>query len=118
MPSSQSDYILRLVEQLGAALRRMRERLARDVSAAPEVLEEAARAQAELLGPLFPTLRSVDAATAVGLVPDSRQVEMWTALLELEAEAAALLGNEAQAAQLRGRAGSIRRALVDRAADG
>ena len=116
MPSSQSDYIMRMIEQLGAALRRLRQLLARGVPAAPEVLEEAERAQAQLFGPLWPTLRLVDADTAAGLIPDRRQLELWVELLRLEGDASRLTGDDGRAVALEARAAELERALREREA--
>jgi hypothetical protein len=114
MPSSQSDSILRMIELVGAAMRRLRERLARGVPAAEEVLEGAEQAQAELFGPLWPTLRTVDAWTAASLVPDARQLRLWTDLLRLEASAARLLEDDARADAMERRAVDLLRALESR----
>ena len=102
MASSQSDYILRMIEQLGAALRRLRQRLARGVPA-PEVAREAHDAQAELFGAMWPMLGSVDAATAASLVRDSRQLRLWIDFLELEAEAHRQAGDGPRAEALEAR---------------
>lgn len=114
MPSSQSDYIMRMIEQLGAALRRLRERLTRGLPEAPEVMEEAEQAQAQLFGPLWPTLRLVDADTAASLVPDRRQLELWIELLRLERDAARLAGDDGRADALGARLSGLERALSER----
>ena len=111
MPSSQSDYILRMIEQLASGLRRLRERLARGTPEAPEVLEEARRSQAELFGPLWPTLCAVDAETAVSLAADTRRTRLWIEFLRLEADAARALGDEPGAEGLTRRAEALERAL-------
>jgi hypothetical protein len=112
MPSSQSDYILRMIEQLASGLRRLRERLARGVPEASEVLEEARKSQAELFGPLWPTLRAVDAETAVSLSADARRTRLWIEFLRLEADAARTLGDAPGAERLTGRAEALERALA------
>lgn len=114
MRATQSDYILRLIEQLGAALRRLAERLGRDVSAAPEVMADAEQAQAELFGAQWPLLRALDAATAASLVADRRQLELWIELLRLQASAAETLRDDAHAAELRQRAHALELALEAR----
>lgn len=111
MPGTHSDYIIRIIEQLGAALRRMKARLAGGTPAAAEVLDEAERCQGELFGPLWPTLRSVDAATAVALVADERRVRLWIEFVHLEAEAARQLGDRARAETMTRRAAELARAL-------
>jgi hypothetical protein len=114
MPSSQSDYILRLIEEIGAALRRLRERLARGVPVAPDVVDEAERLQAQLFGPLWPTLRMVDSATAAGLVPDHRRLELWLELLHLQADATRLAGDHGAALSLARRAAELAHELERR----
>jgi hypothetical protein len=106
VPSSQSDFILRLIEQTGAALRRLRERLARGVPAG-EVVEEARAVQAELFGAMWPTLRSVDPATATSLVTDSMRRELWSELLRVEAQAHRRLGDEEHARALESQAAAL-----------
>ena len=114
MASTQSDYILRMIEEIGAALRRLRELLARGVPVAPEVVAEAESAQARLFGPLWATLRLVDPDTAAGLVPDSARLELWIQLVHLEADAVRLTGDEPRAAALERRAAALERALERR----
>jgi hypothetical protein len=114
MPASQSDYILRMIEQLGAALRRLRELLARGVPAAPEVIREAEDAQSQLFGPLWPTLRLLDADTAAGLVPDDARLELWIHFIRLEADAHRLSGDAPRAESLEHRAAELKRVLTGR----
>jgi hypothetical protein len=107
MPVSQSDYIMRMIEQLGAAMRRLREMLARGSPAAPDVVRGAADAQRELFGPLWPVLERVNAETAVSLIPDERQILLWVELMQLEASAGRLIGEEQRADGLESRAERI-----------
>jgi hypothetical protein len=106
MPSSRSDYILRLIEEIGAALRRLRERLARGVPAG-EVADGAREAQATLLGSMWPVLRTVDTATAAALVRDSWRLELWSELLLVEAEAHRTLGDAPRAQALEAQAAAL-----------
>ena len=103
-----------MIEEIGAALRRLRELLARGMPATPDVIEGAESAQAQLFGPLWPTLRLVDSDTAAGLVPDSARLELWIQLVRLEADARRLAGEEERAAALERRAGGLQRALERR----
>jgi hypothetical protein len=114
MPVSQSDYIMRMIEQLGAAMRRLREMLARGASAAPDVVREAGEAQKELFGPLWPVLERVNAETAVSLIPDEKQILLWVELIQLEASAVRLSGDEAGGDNLEARAERLLIALRDR----
>jgi hypothetical protein len=113
MPIRQ-DYILRLIEQIGAALRRLRERLARGAPAAASVAREALDSQAELLGPLWPMLQQVDAETAASLVPDARQLRLWGELTRVESDAYRLLGDADRADRLERRAAVFARVAAAR----
>jgi hypothetical protein len=98
MRTSQSDYIIRLIEQLGAMLARLRGRLAGgSPEAAQEVLDETRQAQAELFGPLWEVISRVDSHTAVSLIHEPSTIDSWIALLQLEREAARVGGNESSA---------------------
>jgi hypothetical protein len=112
MRATQSDYIMRMIEQLGAALRRLREMLARDASSATEVIQQVEAAQAALFGDLWPVLRQVTAKTALELVPDTRRVELWIDLLQVESRAAELLGEDVRAEQTRQRWEALHAALM------
>jgi hypothetical protein len=110
--TEQSDYVQRLVEQLGGVLRRLAERLGLGTpEAAREVAGEAEAARLELLGPLAGPIERVDAASAVGLVRDPRRVRLWIGFLRLEAAARRLDGAGAEAAALEARADALDAAL-------
>ena len=116
MRTEQSDYVQRLVEQLGGVLRRLAERLGLGTpEAAREVAREAEAARLELLGPaLAGAIEHVDAASAVELVRDPRRVRLWIGFLRVEASArrAALGdGDEARAAALEARADALEAAV-------
>jgi hypothetical protein len=112
MRATQSDYILRMIEELGAALRRLSERLGRNVDDAATVADEAEALQAELFGTQWPLLRALDAATAASLVADVRQLDLWVRMLRLQAEARR--GDERGAAALARRADALGAALAAR----
>jgi hypothetical protein len=114
MRATQSDYILRMIEELGAALRRLSERLGRNVDDAATVADEAEALQAELFGTQWPLLRALDAATAASLVADVRQLDLWVRMLRLQAEAEARRGDERGAAALARRADALGAALAAR----
>lgn len=111
MPIAQRDYVLRLIEQIAALLRRLVEKLVHGRAAAPEVVREAQQAQGELLGPLADILPRLDAGSAVQALGEPRQVALWIELLRLEATAVRLLGEGERALALEGRAGELARAL-------
>lgn len=89
MPSAREDYLLRMIQQLGEVLARLRKRLMGQVDAsdAAEVDAEAGAAITTLLGPQAPLLQQLDAASAVRLVGDPERVGLWIALLRVQADA-------------------------------
>jgi hypothetical protein len=91
----QRDYILRLIEQAAAALRRVL-RLTADGEPAAAVREaqDAARA---LLGPMVDALTAVDPATAAQLMGDPPRLGAWAQLLAAEAAARRALDQETTA---------------------
>jgi hypothetical protein len=103
----QRDYILRLLEQAAAVVRRLRELLTRGGAPPAEIVEKAQAAQAELFGDTWALLQRVDVTTATGLIRDSRQLALWAELLRVEAEANRQLGDEQRAQDLEERAAKI-----------
>lgn len=103
----QRDYILRLLEQAAAALRRLRELLGGATAPPVEIVEEARAAQAALFGNSWPLLQQVDVPTATSLIRDPRQLAIWGDLLRVEAEASRALGDDDRAARLETRAAEI-----------
>lgn len=89
MPSAREDYLIRMIQQMGEVLRRLRQRLTGQVDAddAAEVDREAGAAITTLLGPQAPLLRQLDAASAVRLIGDPERVGIWVALLRVQADA-------------------------------
>ena len=98
----QRDYILRLLEQAAAVLRRLRELLGAGTAPAAEIAEEARAAQAALFGNSWMLLQQVDVATATSLIRDPRQLSLWADLLRVEAEASRALGDEARESRAAG----------------
>jgi hypothetical protein len=107
----QRDYILRLLEQAAAVVRRLREMLSRGGASPGEVEEQARAAQAELFGETWALLQRVDVSTAIGLIRDGRQLALWAELLRIEAEANRQLGDEQRANDLEARAAKIAAAV-------
>ena len=103
----QRDYILRLVEQAAAVLRRLRELLRGGAGEPAAIVEEARAAQAELFGNTWQLLQRVDVATATSLIRDPRQLAIWADLLRVEADANRALGDAERAEQLDSRATAI-----------
>jgi hypothetical protein len=112
MPSAREDYLIRLIQQLGEVLRRLRARLAGKVDAGDtaEVEREAGQAIVTLLGPQAPLLQQLDAVSAVRLVADADRVALWTAFLRVQAEAQRASGRVDAADRLTSRAGALEQA--------
>lgn len=89
MPSAREDYLLRMIQQLGEVLARLRKRLMGQVDAsdAAEVEREAGAAITTLLGPQTSLLQQLDPASAVRLIGDPERVGLWIALLRVQADA-------------------------------
>jgi hypothetical protein len=112
MPSAREDYLLRLIQQLGEVLRRLRGRLAGkvDTADAAEVEREAGQAIVTLLGPQAPLLQHLDPASAVRLVADADRVAMWGSFLHLQADAQRAGGRVDAADRLTARAAALEQA--------
>jgi len=113
----QRDYILRLLEQAAAVLRRLRELLGGGAAEPAAIAEEARAAQAALFGDTWLLLQRVDVATATSLIRDSRQLSLWAELLRVEAEANRALGDAERAEYLEARAAGIAAAAERSKAD-
>lgn len=111
MHSERQDYILRLIEQLGAVLRRLLEMLGLGRASAPQVVREAQAAQEVLLGPLAISAPLVDAPAAVRLMNDPRRVTLWVEFLRVEAAAMRLQDEPERAAALEARADALESAM-------
>ena len=103
----QRDYLLRLLEEAAAVVRRLRELLTRKGAPPAEIVEEARAAQAALFGDTWALLQRVNVTTATGLIRDTRQLALWAELLRVEAEANRQLGDEQRAQDLAARAATI-----------
>ena len=109
MPTAREDYLIRLIQQLGEVLRRLRGRLAGEPSAADlaEIEREAEAAIATLLGPQAALLRNLDAASAVQLAGGRERVATWVALLRAQADAQRASGRPDPAGRLVARADAL-----------
>ena len=122
MPAAREDYLIRLLQQVSAVLRRLRERLTGATDSGAEVApgelasigREAADAVAALLGPQAALLQQLDASSAVALVADAERVALWVGLLEVQAAAARAEGQAARAAQVAARAMTLAEAAARR----
>ncbi|MEW5914989.1 MAG: hypothetical protein AB1762_01230 [Gemmatimonadota bacterium] len=118
MLTERRDYLLRLIQQAGAAARRLRELLSKEGADVDGVAGEAETAIGALLGggAQSQLLERVDADTAVRLVGDRERVRLWVDLLEAQADALNRQGHTEQGRRIRERAGALAAAL-DRLAD-
>jgi len=105
MPAARDDYLLRLITQAAAALRRLREKLGH--GSADDVVREAGAAIGQLLGPQRQLLEMLDAASASRSIGNPDTVRAWSDLLLLQADAEAALGRYADADRLRSRAAAL-----------
>ena len=106
MPAARDDYLLRLITQAAAAMRRLRELLVGGGSA-EEVVRDAGAAISALLGPQRSLLERLDAASAASIVGNADTVRAWSSLLLLQSEAEAIRGNTAEANRLSARARAL-----------
>ncbi len=109
MLTERRDYILRLIQQAGAAARRLRERLVGEADSATEVANEADQEISALLGgaALAPLIERVDAITAVQLIGDKERMRAWIELLAVRAEALVVSGDHADAHRVVERASAL-----------
>jgi hypothetical protein len=109
MPSAREDYLLRMLQQLGVVLARLRERLtgATAGAEAADVEREAGSAIATLLGPQAPLLHQLDPASAVRLVGDADKVSLWISFMRVQAEAQRTAGRADAADRLMARAAAL-----------
>lgn len=112
MPAAREDYLIRMIQQLGEVLRRLRARLTGKVEAgdAVEVEREAGGAIATLLGPQAPLLQQLDATSAVRIVGDAERVTLWTALMRVQSDALRAGGRVDAADRLAARATALEQA--------
>ncbi|MGQ0641740.1 MAG: hypothetical protein ACT4P6_13405 [Gemmatimonadaceae bacterium] len=109
MLTERRDYLLRLIQQAGAAARRLRELLTEEGVDGDEVAREADQAIGALLGggPQAQLLERVDADTAVRLLSDPERVRVWVDLLRAQSDALRRSGADAQAQRVQDRAAAL-----------
>lgn len=111
MPSAREDWLLKLIQQMAALARRLRERLAGGrADEAADVEREAVDAVATLLGPQGALLHALDAGSAVRLAGGAERVGAWIALLRVQADAARVRGEADRAARLDTRIAALEQA--------
>ena len=98
----QRDYILRMIEAVGATLRRALKR--RDEGDLAGARQDIAFTIGEILGPSAGMVPLVDSSTAVDLMSDPARMALYAQLLEADADLLAGMGDMARAARARQRA--------------
>jgi hypothetical protein len=106
--NTQEDYLLRIIRQAGEMLRQLRRRLLGGETSPASIRGDAAVAIDLLLGSQATVLGMLDPASAVQLVGHPAVVELWCALLDVEADAADASGDPAFATRRRARAVALR----------
>ena len=106
--NTQEDYLLRIIRQAAELLRQLRRRLLGGETSAESIRQDAAAAIDLLLGAQAPVLGMLDAISAAQLVGHPAMVELWCALLDVEADAAGASGDPAYAVRCRARSVALR----------
>ncbi len=106
MPAARDDYLLRLIQEAGVALRRFRSRLG-EGEAPDDVSRDAGAAITALLGPQRQLLERLDGWSAANLLGDPERVQLWSDLLSLQSDAERVSGRTARADMLAARAADL-----------
>lgn len=106
MPGARDDYLLRLIQQVAATLRRFRGRV-KDGALSDETMRDASVAIDELLGPQRSLMEMLDAKSASALAGDYERLELWVQLIRLQADAARTANDVARADTLHARANAL-----------
>jgi hypothetical protein len=112
MPAAREDYLIRLIQQLGEVLRRLRARLNGETERGDvaDIHREAGEAIGLLLGPQAALLQQLDASSAARIVGDRERVDLWIAFLRIQADAQRMGGRSDAADRLEARAGALEQA--------
>lgn len=106
MPGARDDYLLRMIQQVAAALRRLRARM--EGGALPdEIARDAGAAIGELLGPQRALLEMLDPKSAAALVGDADRLDLWVALIRMQSTAASNAKDESKGSRLTARADAL-----------
>lgn len=110
--SEQEDYLIRLIQEIGRAVARLREMLLGATSSGAAVRTEIASNAQRLLGSHAGMLDQLDAVTAARLIGSQSRLALWAQLLDLEAESWARDGDAERAAAVTARATALRAAAA------
>ncbi len=108
MPAARDDYIMRMIQQAAAAIRRFRARLGSG-DAVEDVKREAGEAIATLLGPQRAMLERLDGWSAANLLGDPERAYLWGELVRLQADLERAAGHDTLADTLDARAAALAR---------
>ncbi len=108
MPAARDDYILRMIQQAAAAIRRFRSRLGSG-EAVDDVKRDAGEALGTLLGPQRAMLERLDGWSAANLLGDPERVHLWAELVRLQSDLERAAGHDAAANALAARAAELAR---------
>ena len=106
--NTQEDYLLRIIRQAGEMLRQLRRRLLGGETSPETIRQDAAAAIDLLLGSQASVLGMLDPDSAVRLVGHPAVVELWCALLDVEADTADASGDRAFSTRRRARTVALR----------
>jgi hypothetical protein len=106
----QRDFILRMIEAVGATLRRVLKR--REESDLAGARQDVAATIGEVLGPGAAMVPMVDSITAANLVSDPQRLALYCQLLEVDADLLADMGHGDRAMATRRRATELLLELV------
>ncbi len=112
MPAAREDYLLRMIQQAAAALRRLRERLTGGDSA-EDVVTDTQAAIGQLLGARGELFERLDPRSAAQLLGDPERVRLWADLLAVRADALAAAGKGQEASHLHVRSTALRAAVPE-----
>lgn len=111
--SSRDDWLLRLIQQMGAVIARMLG--LKNGGQIQEALQTLDDAQGELLGPLSGVIPRVDPATAAHMLGEPRRIAAWARLLHERADLLRLSGDAAGAASAAAQARALAQEALARA---
>ncbi len=110
--SEQEDYLLRMIQEIGRAMARLRRMLSESESAGPTVRAEVSSSTQRLLGADVMILERLDAVSAAQLISSPSRIALWAQLLDVEAESWTHEGNAERAGSVTARAAALRAAAA------
>ncbi|HST61418.1 MAG TPA: hypothetical protein VLK84_22120 [Longimicrobium sp.] len=93
--SAREDYLLRMIQQMGAVLARMLG--LKNGGQVQEALQTLDDAEGELLGPMAQVVPRLDSATAAHVLGEPQRIAAWARLLHERADLLRMAGDDAGA---------------------